>query len=207
MEKNLFVATTNPGKIKEIAAILGKLPINLHNPVDLGITINVVEDGFNYEKNALLKAHAYAEVSHMVTLADDSGLEVEVLNGLPGLHSHRFSPSPFAGDADRRKLLIKKLLNFPRPWKARFICKVVLYKENENPIITSGICKGEIISEERGENGFGYDPIFYIPAVKKTMAELSLNQKNNVSHRAKALRKIIPYIIDLFEMKNIYYPN
>ncbi|MCU0484628.1 MAG: RdgB/HAM1 family non-canonical purine NTP pyrophosphatase [Anaerolineales bacterium] len=193
---NLLVATNNPGKRLEIQALLADIPgLRLLTPSEIGLQMDVQEDGGTYLANATLKAKAFASRSGLLALADDSGLEVEALHGDPGVHSARFSPYPGATDADRRMLLLEKLAVFPRPWMARFCCVVVL--AHPSGIITSaeGFCSGQIIPQERGQNGFGYDPIFLVSGLDKTMAELDLNEKNQLSHRARAVRAARPIIL------------
>jgi XTP/dITP diphosphohydrolase len=184
----LLLATYNQGKVAEIQALLAGLALDLVLPASLGLTLEVIEDGKSYQENALLKALAFAQASGLASLADDSGLEVDALGGKPGLHSARFSSLPGANDRDRRSVLLEKLSGKPRPWTARFRCVVVLANPSGERWVTEGTCPGEVIPEERGQNGFGYDPIFWIPAVQKTMAELSMPEKNQLSHRAMAVR-------------------
>jgi XTP/dITP diphosphohydrolase len=131
-------------------------------------------------------------------LGDDSGLEVDALRGQPGLHSHRFSPNPDATDADRRKYLLEKLQGASRPWTARFRATVAVVLPTGEMQLTSGQCDGEIIPEERGSNGFGYDPIFFIPGIGRTMAELEMDEKNRLSHRALAIQNAIPILKQMF---------
>ena len=134
-------------------------------PKDIGLDIEVDENGTTFEENAKIKAKAFAEASGMVTLADDSGLEVDCLNGEPGIFSARYCPKPGADDADRRKYLLENIRKSgaERPWKARFVCEIAVVFPGENRTIMSrGTCEGEIIPEERGTSGFGYDPVFYI---------------------------------------------
>jgi XTP/dITP diphosphohydrolase len=150
-----------------------------------------------YAENAAKKALAYAHASGMLTMADDSGLEVEVLNGAPGILSARYAPQMNATDADRRSYLLKQLLPYPRPWTARFHCTVALSTPDGSLYFSEGICLGEIIPEERGLNGFGYDPIFLIPAMGKTMAELGMDEKNRLSHRGQAVLAIQPVLLSL----------
>jgi XTP/dITP diphosphohydrolase len=126
------------------------------------------------------------------TLADDSGLEVDLLGGQPGLHSARYSPIKNANDADRRKLLLEKLAGKPKPWGAHFKCTVAFINPIGEIFTATGQCNGEIIAEERGQNGFGYDPLFLFPQLGKTMAELDLQEKNMISHRALAIKAILP---------------
>jgi XTP/dITP diphosphohydrolase len=133
----------------------------------------------------------------MLTLADDSGLEVDVLGGLPGVRSARFSPLPNASDTDRRRYLLEKLSGAPRPWTAHFHCTVALALPDGRLRFTHGQCYGEIIPQERGQNGFGYDPLFLFPELGLTMAELPLDQKNRISHRALAVQAAKPVIKEL----------
>ena len=192
--QSLLIATRNPGKIHEIQSLLEGMEISLITPDMVGISLNVEEIGNSYEENAALKAHAYAHLSNMVTLADDSGLEVDVLGGLPGIRSARFSPQANATDADRRAYLLEMLHGHPQPWTAHFHCTVAIATPGDKIIYTQGNCPGEIILTERGTNGFGYDPIFLIPAAGLTMAELSMAEKNRLSHRARAVKAALPVL-------------
>jgi XTP/dITP diphosphohydrolase len=192
--KYLLLATNNIGKLREIQAILESLGIQLLTPNDAGIQLEVVEDGETYAANAARKALAFARRSNLLSLSDDSGLEVEVLDGAPGLHSARFSPKPGATDADRRALLLQCLQGHSRPWRARFHCTVALATPDGWVGLAEGNCPGEIIPVERGYNGFGYDPIFLVDGKDLTMAELEMEEKNKLSHRARAVRAAIPLI-------------
>ena len=154
----------------------------------------MIEDGTTYAQNAARKARAFADSSGLITLADDSGLEVDALGGRPGLRSARFAPQPGATDRDRRQFLLDKLKKLPRPWTARFRCVVAIAAPDVPIIYTEGICEGEIIPEERGDFGFGYDPIFLISEKERTMAELMMEEKNTLSHRALAVQAAIPYL-------------
>jgi XTP/dITP diphosphohydrolase len=192
--RSLLIATNNNGKVAEIKALLNDLDITLLTPADLGISLDVIEDGQTYAQNATKKAVAFAQASGMIALADDSGLEVEALDGRPGLHSHRFCPIPNATDADRRKYLLEQLASHPRPWKARFMATVAISLASGVVELAAGQCDGEIIPHERGSNGFGYDPIFFIPGLGCTMAELGMDEKNRLSHRARAIQNAIPVL-------------
>lgn len=189
---SLLVASSNRGKLREIGDILAGEALTLLLPVDLGLALEVEESGQTYAENAALKAQAYCSSSGMITLADDSGLEVDALGGQPGLHSARYSPKPGATDADRRAYLLEKLGGKPRPWLAHFHCTVALAIPGGELIFADGDCRGEIIPEERGSNGFGYDPIFLLPERGLTMAELADAEKNRLSHRALALQALLP---------------
>ncbi len=197
--KELLLATSNPGKIQEIKAILAGIPLRLLTPAELGLRISVSEDSGSYVGNASLKASAYALAAGLPTLADDSGLEVEALGGEPGVQSHRFSPNVFASDHDRCLYLLEKLEEYPRPWKARFVCAVLLCSPSGELLRAWGECPGEIIPEFRGGNGFGYDPIFLVAGTNKTMAELPDEEKNQLSHRARALQAALPGLREFAE--------
>jgi len=194
LDQTLLIATTNPGKIREIKAILSPLNGNLLSARELSLDLDVKEVGETYLENARIKATAYLRASGIPSLADDSGLEVDVLNGAPGLYSARFSAKDNATDADRRGYLLQQLQDKPRPWTAQFHCTAILALPDGDFIQSTGTCDGIIIPEERGSGGFGYDPIFFLPEYSATMAELPAELKNQISHRAQALRGMIPLI-------------
>lgn len=183
----LFLASNNKGKMLELQSLLSELEVDLVTPIQIGLLLEVEESGETYAENAARKANAFAQASGLLTLADDSGLEVDALGGLPGIRSARFAPMPGATDADRRAYLLQRLAGYPRPWQARFHCTLALATPSGELHFGDGVCPGEIIPEERGDNGFGYDPIFLIPKLGRTMAELSLDEKNRLSHRARAV--------------------
>jgi XTP/dITP diphosphohydrolase len=198
----LFIATGNPGKLIEIQSLLEGINITLTTPDIYGIPLNVEENGSTYEENASLKARLFARSSGLLTLADDSGLEVDALEGKPGIHSARFSPLPNATDADRRAYLLGLLRHHPRPWTAHFHCTVAIATPDETLYYAQGNCPGEVIPKERGSNGFGYDPIFLLPEVGLTMAELSMEEKNRLSHRARAVKAALPILRAVFRNHN-----
>lgn len=200
----LLLATNNRGKLAELRSLLSGLELELLSPQDLGLELKVKERGMNYLENAVLKAAIFADAAQMWTLADDSGLEVDALDGAPGLYSARYSPLPDASDKDRRLFLIENLKEFPRPWKATFHSVIALVGPEGSPIITRGACSGDIIPEDRGHGGFGYDKIFRLEANGLTMAELTPEQKNQVSHRAQAVSQLVPILETLFA--NNFYP-
>jgi XTP/dITP diphosphohydrolase len=195
--QSILIATNNKGKVDEIRALLDGLDLALLIPADLGIVLEVVEDGQTYAENAAKKAAAFANKSGMISLGDDSGLEVDALGGEPGLHSHRFCPIPNATDADRRKYLLERLGDKPHPWNARFRATVAIALPSGEVKLATGQCEGEIIQNERGSNGFGYDPIFLIPELGHTLAEMDMKEKNRLSHRARAIQKAIPILKEL----------
>ena len=200
MEKTLLVASSNPGKVREIKAILNMPDLTILSAKDIGINIDVPETGETYEANARLKADAYQKASGMIVLADDSGLEVAALNGAPGIFSARYAGIPNATDADRRHYLLEQLNGQPQPWPAHFHCTAVLAGPQGTIAVAEGRCDGLIMSEERGAGGFGYDPLFFIPGEAATMAELTENRKNQISHRARALQALLPAIRDTFHL-------
>lgn len=194
---SLLIATHNPGKRQEILALLQDLEVRLFTPDELGLKLSIEEKGETYAQNAALKAIAFARAVGMVSLADDTGLEVEALNGLPGIHSARLVASPQATDAQRRKALLERLEGKPRPWKAHFRCVVAIATPVGEVFFFEGVCPGEIIPQQRGSHGFGYDPIFLLPLIGRTMAELDLAQKNEISHRAMAVHAAKPKLKEL----------
>jgi len=196
--KKLLIATNNKGKVLEFQELLAGSGIEFVTPAQLNLQLDVEEDGANYQENAGKKAIAFAQASGLISLADDSGLEVEVLGGAPGLYSARYSPKPGAKDKDRRDLLLSNLNDKPRPWKAHFHATLAIASPAGELEFSEGNCFGEIIPEERGTGGFGYDPIFLLTEQGLTMAELDMNQKNRLSHRARAAAAAMPILKRIF---------
>lgn len=194
----LLIATNNKGKVIELQELLKDTGIELVTPADINLSLEVEEDGKDYAENASKKAIAFATASGLISLADDSGLEVEALGGAPGLYSARYHPKPGASDADRRAYMLENLQSKSRPWKAHFHATIAIAKPSGEVEVVEGNCFGEIIPEERGTSGFGYDPIFYIPELKQTMAELEMEHKNRLSHRGRAAINAIPILKKLF---------
>jgi len=193
----LLIATSNPGKQRELRDLLKDLPVGLVTPDQLGLTLEVHEDGLTYAENASKKARLFAGASGLAALADDSGLEVEALDGAPGLYSARYAGEHGATDRERRAYLLQNLRSKPRPWTARFHCTIALATPDGMVKIAEGFCAGEIIPEERGSGGFGYDPVFLLPELGKTMAELAMDEKNRLSHRARAVQNARPILLEL----------
>jgi len=193
----ILIASNNPGKIKEFKALLHDLDVDVASPGMLNLDLQVEENGATYADNANQKARAFAQKTGLLTLADDTGLEVDALGGIPGLHSARFVSKANATDADRRHYLLELLRDKNHPWTARFRCVLVLSTPDLKTNLTEGICEGEIVSEMRGIHGFGYDPLFLIPNLGKTMAELTLEEKNCISHRAHATQLMIPILLEI----------
>jgi XTP/dITP diphosphohydrolase len=195
----LLIGTRNKGKMEEIQALLHDLPLELVSPEEVGVFPLVEEDGKTYGENATKKAVAFADASGLVSLADDSGLEVDALGGAPGLRSARYIPRAEATDADRRAQLLKELAGKARPWTARFHAAVAIATPRDAVQCAEGMCAGEIIPEERGTGGFGYDRIFLVEDAGRTMAELSMAEKNRMSHRARAImnaRRILAEFVE-----------
>lgn len=183
----LLVATTNKGKQREYQELLGDLGICLTWPDAIGIVLDVPETGSSYLENARLKAAAYAAASGLWTLADDSGLEVDALGGGPGVRSARYG-EPGYTDEQRYRLLLSRMEHV-RQWSqrtARFRCVIALVSPAGDCRWTEGVCEGMITFRPRGSYGFGYDPVFYLPDLDQTMAELPPEIKNRLSHRARA---------------------
>lgn len=182
----LLIATTNQHKLSEYAGIFAGLGLAIRSLSDVGITDDVEETGATFEENARLKAEYYAQKSGMVALADDSGLEIAALNGEPGIYSARYA-GPGASDADRIALVLSKMAHVPYHARlARFVCAIVLVRPDGASEAVEGTLPGVIEMAPRGSNGFGYDPIFYVLDEDKTLAELSSERKNQISHRARA---------------------
>ena len=182
--RRIVIATANPGKVRELRALLSDLPIELLAAEGMP---EVEETGATFAENAELKARAAAEWSGEWALADDSGLEVDALNGAPGVHSNRFAGDNTTEEQRNRRLL-ELLADVPAPKRtARYRAVVAVAAPDGRVWLHEGACEGVLLTEGRGENGFGYDPLFYMPETGKTMAELDPAVKNRISHRARAL--------------------
>ena len=185
----LLVATNNRGKLREYAELLKAIPFELTTLSEQGITEEVEETGSNLKQNAIHKATAYAKLSGLTTMADDSGLEVDALGGEPGPLSRRYAGENVS-DQGRNDYLLAKLRDIPREKRtARFRAVIAIAFPDGKVKTAEGVCEGIIAFGAKGEGGFGYDPIFYLPDIDKHMAELSLAEKNEISHRAKAAQK------------------
>jgi XTP/dITP diphosphohydrolase len=186
----VIVASGNPGKLREFNQLFAGSPIDLVSPKDLEIHLDVEESGATYLENAMLKAKAYASASGLPSLADDSGVEVDALGGAPGVRSARYG-GPGLDDAGRVKLVLEQLRGCRDEQRgARFRCLLVLCPQGQEPIVAEGTCEGRIAWAPRGTRGFGYDPIFLLPQLGRTMAELEEQEKNRLSHRAVAVRRL-----------------
>jgi XTP/dITP diphosphohydrolase len=193
--RQLLIATTNPGKLIEYQELLDNLPFTLTDLRGVGIDVDVPETGSTFEANARLKALAYAQMSGMLTLADDSGLEVMALGGDPGVLSARYG-GPGLDDNDRTQLVLHKLQGVPfHERMARFVCVIAVAEPDGRCETAYGHVGGVIDSAPKGTNGFGYDPIFYLLDRGVTMAELPRREKNHISHRAQAAQGIRPILL------------
>ena len=185
-QARLLVATNNRGKLREYKVLLDGLPFELVTLGDVGIEDDVEETGTTMEQNAVQKATEYASLSGLLTLADDSGLEVDALDGEPGVISRRYAGED-ASDRERNEYLLGKLSGVP--WEergARFRCVIAIVTPDGDVETCEGVCEGVIAFDCKGKEGFGYDPVFYIPELDRRMAELSLEEKNQISHRSRA---------------------
>jgi len=187
--KRLLLATNNRGKLREYKSLLRGIPYDIVTPAELGITADVPETGGSFAENARQKAVSLAAASGLLTLADDSGLEVDALGGRPGPLSHRWAGEG-ASDSDRIDYLLNELRDIPEGNRTgRFRCVIAVTEPDGIVEFFTGECRGNIIAAPRGSRGFGYDPVFYVPELKKTFAELLPKEKNRISHRAMAAAK------------------
>lgn len=190
----IILATQNKGKIRELQELLGDEDIEVLSLQDIKDWEDVEENGETFAENAALKAKAAVSKTGLIALADDSGLEVDALNGAPGVYSARFAGEPKDDERNNDKLL-QLLETVPDEQRgARFRCALVVATPDGKEFLTEGIVEGQIMTQRRGSDGFGYDPLFFVPEYSRTMAELTLTEKNKLSHRAQAFRKAIPIL-------------
>jgi XTP/dITP diphosphohydrolase len=189
-QREIIIATKNRGKVREIRRALRGLGLHILALSDFLGVPEIEEDGKSFTENALKKARFYSRHFGKLTLADDSGLEVDILKGLPGIYSARYAGEGASHQENNRKLL-KEMEGIPISKRgARFRCVIALVSPDGRELVTEGSCKGRIGFREVGRKGFGYDPLFILPQYGKTMAQLSMEAKNRISHRGKALRKL-----------------
>jgi len=208
MTKQILVATTNPGKAAELKEMLD-LDVNWLTLADFPNIPEVKEDGTTFKENARKKAIGYASTTGLWTIADDSGLVVDALNGAPGIESARFSgeKSPDRTLIDHKNIakVLKLLKGVPRKRRtARFVCSLCLVSPEEVLIQTQGTLEGLITEKEIGENGFGYDPVFFVPNLNKTVAQLTREEKNAISHRGNAIRKLKSLLAEILKNSQIH---
>lgn len=189
--KKFIVATRNKGKLKEIKEILAGMPYEVISMEAAGYDKEIKETGLTFEDNALLKARQVYDALGEIVMADDSGLEVDYLDGAPGIYSSRFAGEN-ASDAERINKLLKMLEGVKfKDRKARFVSSIAVVFSDDLSFVVRGTCEGYIASKPEGDNGFGYDPIFCLPEYGKTMAQLDSDEKNRISHRGKALKLML----------------
>jgi len=199
----LLVATTNPGKFREVSAFLKNLPLKIVSLADLVDPPAVTEDGATFEENAVKKARALAEFSGLLTLADDSGLEVDALNGAPGIYSARYAGAECDDSKNNEKLLSELRSVSEEKRSARFVCALALCSPGSKKIAdwtVREVCEGRIAFSLQGTHGFGYDPLFFYPPMNKTLGEIERDTKSTVSHRGKALNRLAIELRDLLGM-------
>lgn len=199
--KKIVVATQNKGKVKEIKEILTGLPVEVKTMGEVGIDIDVEENGTTFEENAIIKAEAISKLTDAIVIADDSGLEIDCLNKEPGVYSARYlgKDTPYE---IKNQIILDRLKEVPKEERtARFVCAMALAESGKETATTRGTIEGYIGYEPVGNNGFGYDPIFYVESLGTSTANISMEAKNEISHRAKALRAIMEIIKERLDEK------
>jgi XTP/dITP diphosphohydrolase len=193
----LLLATTSAGKLREWRGLLSDLPLTLLALSDVGITFDVDETGLTYRQNAMLKAEAYGAASGLLTLAEDSGLSVAALNGGPGVHSARWEGTDYA----RKNALLIRLLDGKTgaARACRYVCVAVLRHPDARKWVARGEVRGQVATEPAGSGGFGYDPVFYIPRLRRTLAQIAIDEKDRISHRGRAARGVRAVLGQLIE--------
>lgn len=193
--KDIIIASNNKGKINDFKAIFPKA--NVIGISEIAPSFDVDETGKTFEENAILKAESASKALNKIVIADDSGLAVEALNGEPGIYSARYAGEQKNDDDNINKLLEK--LNHVSQREAAFVCAIAVSEPGKETLTYTGTVKGEIIDERKGENGFGYDPIFYVPSLDKTMAQLTPAEKSAISHRGNAIKQMNEHIGERFQ--------
>jgi len=189
--RNLIVATRNKGKYHEIKEILADMPFNVMSMEDMNLYVDIVENGKTFEENSLIKAREVCKLVNEIVIADDSGLEVDYLNGQPGIYSSRFGGEN-ATDREKNKILLAMLEGVPfEKRKASFVCVIAVVYPEGNYFTVKGTCDGYIGFKPEGRNGFGYDPLFYMPEYGMTTAQMEPEEKHKISHRGKALKLMV----------------
>ncbi|MBS4216967.1 XTP/dITP diphosphatase [Bacillus sp. FJAT-49711] len=198
MKKQVIIATKNRGKAKEFETLFSTLDFEILTLLDLQHAPDVEETGNTFDENAIIKAEAISNMTGKIVIADDSGLVIDELDGRPGIFSARYAGEDKNDEANIDKVLFE-MKDVPEEKRtARFFCALAISGPSMETVVVNGKCEGIILNERQGENGFGYDPIFYVEDSGKSMAEMSSNEKNKMSHRAAALRNLKPVIEELF---------
>jgi XTP/dITP diphosphohydrolase len=197
--EELIIATKNKGKAKEFEELFEPLGFRVKTLLDYPDAPDIEETGKTFEENALLKAVGISNIFQKMVIADDSGLVIDALDGRPGVYSARYAGTDKDDEANIQKVLFE-MKDVPEEKRtAHFHCTLALVVPGKDPIIVEGTCNGLILTEKRGNNGFGYDPIFYLPHLKKTMAEITSEEKNRISHRGNAIRKLSEHVQEAME--------
>ncbi|HHW57272.1 MAG TPA: XTP/dITP diphosphatase [Clostridia bacterium] len=196
----VVIATNNYHKVKEIKNFFKGYPIEIYSMIDLGIREEISETASTIEENAFIKAHFLKDKVDGIIIADDTGLFVEYLNGEPGVYSARFAGENATYEENNEKLL-KLLKGVPYEKRKAYFKTVIAVIDGEKEVLLEGVLEGHILEYPKGKNGFGYDPIFYVDDIGKTLAELTLEEKNKISHRAQALGKLKNYLLERLEEK------
>ncbi len=200
--KEVIIATKNPGKAREFEHIFSKRGITVRTLLDFPEIPDVEETGSTFEENAILKAETVSLLLGKMVIGDDSGLIVDVLDGRPGIYSARYAGEP-KNDRNNTEKVLSELKGVPDDQRtARFYCALAVAAPNQKTSTVSGTCEGRILEEPRGTNGFGYDPVFYVPDKGGAMAELSADEKSKISHRANALKKLDEMLDSILESVN-----
>lgn len=195
--KKIVVATQNQGKVKEIKAVLGDLPVEVYTMGEVGLDMDIEENGTTFEANAIIKAEALREYTDAIVIADDSGLEIDYLNKEPGVYSARYlgKDTPYT---EKNQIILDRLKDVKREERtARFVCAIAMAMKGKETQTAVETIEGYIGFEAQGTNGFGYDPIFFVPGLERSTATLTMEEKNEISHRAKALRAMKEKIKDM----------
>jgi len=197
--EELIIATKNKGKAKEFVELFEPLGFRVKTLLDYPDAPDIEETGETFEENALLKAAGISNIFQKIVIADDSGLVIDALDGRPGVYSARYAGTKKDDEANIQKVLFE-MKDVPEEKRtAHFHCTLALVVPGKDPVIVEGTCNGLILTEKRGNNGFGYDPIFYLPHLKKTMAEMTSEEKNQISHRGNAIRKLYEHVQEAME--------
>jgi len=198
---NIIVATRNPGKVREIRRVMKDLDVKIHSLRDFPDAPAIEEDGKSFSENALKKARFYARYFGETAIADDSGVEVDALKGRPGIYSARYVREG-ASDRENNRKLLREMEGIPLSRRgATFRCSIAIVSPGVKEEVVEGACRGRIGFRETGRKGFGYDPLFLLPRYGKVMAQLSLDEKNRISHRGKALRKLRKVIGEFIDVR------
>ena len=200
MRNKLIVATKNKGKLEEFVQLLAHLPLEIISMADAGINGDIEENGTTFEENALIKARSVWKITGDTVIADDSGLEVDFLNGAPGVYSARYAGEG-ATDEDKNRKLLDALAGVPMDKRAaRFVCVIAVVFPDASSFTVKGTCEGYIATEPAGSNGFGYDPLLYVPEIGLTIAQMEADMKNSISHRGNAIRKMVEKLEDIWKL-------